>query len=111
MPGVFISYRRKASQVEAQLLRERLVARFDDEQVRVFFDVDRASIPLGQDFVQVIDRAMALSSIVIAVIGPDSLTGRDEEGRRRVDLPDDWYRTELETALDRNKPILPVFVR
>ena len=47
---------------------------------------------------------------VLAVIGPDWLTDRDEHGRRRLDLATDTVRIELATALRRPGPVIPVLV-
>ena len=50
------------------------------------------------------------ATVVLAMIGPSWLTASDQWGRRRLDFPDDWVQLELRTALDRGKPIIPLFV-
>jgi hypothetical protein len=44
------------------------------------------------------------------LIGPKWLTLADEEGRRRLDNPDDWIRFEIRTALKRRVRVIPVLV-
>ena len=46
----------------------------------------------------------------MAVIGKTWLTVTDREGRRRLDHPDDAVRVEVETALHRDIPLIPVFL-
>jgi hypothetical protein len=47
---------------------------------------------------------------MIAAIGPTWLTVADEQGERRLGDPADDVRRELEIALDRAVPIIPVLV-
>lgn len=72
-------------------------------------DVD--DIPLGVDFSKYIDEKVGRCEVLLAVIGRDWLSVTDENGNRRLDLPDDFVRTELESALKRNIPVVPLLVR
>ncbi len=102
---IFISYRRSDSADATGRLYDRLVARYSKE--RIFKDVD--SIPLGADFRQVIDGAVGSCAVVLAIIGRGWLSARDEGGRR-LDDPADFVRLEIESALRRGIPVIPVLV-
>jgi hypothetical protein len=104
--GVFISYRRSDQPALAGRLYDKLLVKFNEHQV--FMDVD--SIDLGLDFVQVLERTLAHCKALIVVIGRDWLNASDEDGQRRLDLPDDFVRLEIETALRRNIRVIPILV-
>ena len=104
-PGrIFISYRRQETAYPAAWLYERVAAHFGREQV--FKDVD--SIKLGDDFAQVIANAVGSCDVLLALIGDRWLTINDEDGRRRLEDPDDFVRLEIETALERDIRVIPV---
>jgi trypsin-like peptidase/TIR domain-containing protein len=103
---IFISYRRNDESGNAGRLRDLLVNRFGPE--RLFFDVD--SIELGADFLKVIREQVAQSEVLITVIGPRWVDMRHENGPRRLDDKEDPVRIEIETALDRDKRIIPVLI-
>jgi|SRR5829696_653023 len=106
-PGrIFISYRREETAYPAGWLYDRLTDRFAKGQV--FKDID--SIELGDDFVQVITTAVGSCDVLLALIGDRWLTVADEDGRRRLDSPDDFVRLELEAALARNVRVIPILV-
>jgi hypothetical protein len=65
---------------------------------------------LGDDFVEVLSRAVGSCDVLLALIGDEWLTVADEHGRRRLDDPDDFVRLELEAALARNIRVIPVLV-
>jgi formylglycine-generating enzyme required for sulfatase activity len=98
MSKVFISYRRDDSADVAGRIYDRLIARFGTGNV--FKDVD--SIPLGIDFRQHLTRA---------VIGRDWLRITNEAGQRRLDDPRDFVRIEIEAALQRDIPVIPLLVQ
>jgi hypothetical protein len=106
-PRVFVSYRREDASGHAGRLYDALAERFGDENV--FMDVD--TIEVGADFAETITRAVTSCDALIALIGRDWATVKDETGRRRIDDPDDFVRLELETALERDIAVLPVCVR
>jgi hypothetical protein len=103
---IFISYRREETAYPAGWLFERLAEHFGHQQV--FKDVD--SIELGDDFVQMITRAVGSCDVLLALIGDQWLTITDVHGRRRLDDPDDFVRLEIEAALTRNVRIIPILV-
>jgi hypothetical protein len=104
--GIFISYRREDTAPYAGRLFDRLRDHFGDQ--RVFMDVD--SIRLGRDYSEAIDNAVGSSDALIALIGDHWLTITDDAGRRRIDNSNDLLRLEIETALRRGIPIIPVLV-
>jgi TIR domain len=106
-PGrIFISYRREETAYPAGWLFDRLAEHFGAEQV--FKDVD--SIQLGDDFVAVLTRAVGSCDVLLALIGDEWLTITDEDGRRRLDDPDDFLRLEIEAALARGVRVIPILV-
>ncbi len=106
-PGrIFISYRREETAYPAGWLFDRLADHFAGGQV--FKDVD--SIQLGDDFVEVITRAVGSCDVLLALIGDEWLTITDEHGRRRLDNPDDFVRLEIEAALARKVRVIPILV-
>ena len=104
--GIFVSYRRYETGHLAGRLADRLADRFGEG--RVFIDVD--AIEPGVDFAEEISRAVATCKVLLAVIGPNWLTTTDEQGRRRLDDPDDIVRLEIEAALVRNIRVIPILV-
>jgi hypothetical protein len=58
----------------------------------------------------VIKDAVEKCDVLVAVIGQQWLTISDDSGRRRIDNPDDFVRVEIETALNRDIPVIPVLV-
>lgn len=106
-PGrIFLSYRRGDSAYPASWLFDQLASHFRRDEV--FKDVD--SIPLGDDFVEVINTAVGSCDVLLALIGQRWLAITDEDGRRRLDNPDDFVRLEIEAALARNIRIIPILV-
>jgi hypothetical protein len=106
VPGrVFISYRREETAYAAGWLYDRLANRYGGQ---VFKDVD--SIQLGDDFVEVITRAVGSCDVLLALIGDQWLAITDAHGRRRLDDPEDFVRLEVEAALTRNVRVIPILV-
>jgi hypothetical protein len=104
--GIFLSYRREDAAPYARLLQRELRDRFSG--ARVFMDLD--SIEAGVRFAEVIRDAVGSSAVLVALIGRHWLTLADEEGRRRLDNPDDFVRFEVQTALERGVRVIPVLV-
>ena len=97
---IFISYRRDEAAYPAGWLYDRLAGQYGSAQV--FKDID--SIKPGDDFVHVITRAVASCDVLLALIGAQWLTATNEQGRRRLDDPEDFVRLEIEAAMSRDVP-------
>lgn len=104
---MFLNYRREETEGHAGRLYDLLVRQFGDNSV--FMDIDM--IAPGEDFVAAIERAISASSVGIVMIGRQWLTITDSRGRRRLDQPGDWVRTEIEALLRRGIPVIPVLVQ
>jgi hypothetical protein len=104
MEQIFISYRRGPTGYVATLLAEELKERFGANAV--FMDVD--NIPYGVDFREHIHAAVSECQVLLVLIGDDWLTSKLPSGMRRLDVPDDFVRVEIEAALQRNIPVVPV---
>jgi TIR domain len=105
-PKIFISYRRDDSAGHAGRVHDRLQRAFGRDLL--FMDVD--SIPLGTNFVEVLDEEIAKCDALLAIIGPGWLDARDEKGQRRLEDPDDFVRIEIGTALKRGIRVIPVLL-
>lgn len=106
IPTIFISYRRADSAYPSQYIYDTLVSHFGKDCV--FFDVD--TIPPGQDFHAILADSVGKCDLLLAVVGDHWLTALDDAGQRRIDSPDDFVRIEIEAALSRNIPVIPVLV-
>ena len=106
MPTVFISYRRDDSGPFAARLCDRLVEHFGAEHV--FRDID--GIGPGDKFPALIEQRVNECDAVLAVIGPRWASIRDDQGRLRIEQPDDWVRAEIRGALQAGKRLIPVLV-
>nr|QEO74244.1 hypothetical protein [uncultured bacterium] len=104
---IFVSYRRDDTAGHAGRVYDRLVERFGTRDL--FMDID--TIRPGTDFEKVIDEALDHCDVMLALIGPTWLTSTDRNGRRRLDLPEDFVRLELEAALRRGVTIIPVLLQ
>ena len=107
MAGIFLSYRREDAGGHAGRLYDQLQVHFGPE--KVFRDIDTLSP--GTDFVEAIETAISSADVVVALIGRDWVSVTGPNGVRRLDEPEDYVRLELEAALRRGIPVIPVLVR
>ena len=103
--SVFISYRRGDAGDVVGRIYDRLIDRFG--KTHVFKDVD--SIPLGVDFRKHLSDSVGQCRVFLAVISRGWVEQSD--GLRRLDQPNDFVRIEMEAALQRNIPVIPVLVQ
>lgn len=103
---LFISYRRADSSYVTDRIYDYITSYFDKQNV--FRDID--SITPGADFRRHIERAIEQCRVVLVVIGSRWLTLTDSSGRRRLDNEDDYVRVEIETALRRQIPLIPLLI-
>jgi formylglycine-generating enzyme required for sulfatase activity len=71
-------------------------------------DVD--TIPLGVDFVEYITDQVNQCDVLLAIIGDGWLDARTPEGTRRLDDANDFVRLEIQVAMTRRIPVVPVLV-
>jgi hypothetical protein len=105
MPRITVSYRRNDSDAITGRIFDRLVAHYGAESV--FRDID--NIPPGVDFRKYIGRALENTDILLVVVGPQ-WTGRTPDGNLRIQQSTDLVRIEVETALRKDIPVVPVLV-
>jgi hypothetical protein len=104
---LFISYRRQDSAAWTGRLFDVLTSRYGTESVFLDF----ANIAPGLDFRRHITDAVSNCDAFLVVVGPRWLEASyREDGRRRIDDPNDFVRIELSTALQLQKPMVPVLV-
>ena len=106
-PKIFLCYRREDTQGFARGIYESLAGKYGREQV--FRDID--STPAGVRFSSWIESRVGQCSVMVVLIGAAWLSVKDRTGQRRLDLPKDWVRQEIEAALRREIPIIPVCVQ
>lgn len=104
---IFVSYRREDSREITGRICDRLTHEFGKETI--FRDVD--SIPAGVDFREHISKTIDRCSILVAIIGNHWLDARNKKGELRLELPSDPLRVEIETALNKKIPVIPVLVK
>jgi hypothetical protein len=107
VPGkIFISYRRDDSAGHAGRVHDRLVMEFGRDVL--FMDVD--AVPLGSNFVKVLQDEVGKCDMLLAIIGPNWLEAKDQRGLRRIDDPTDFVRVEISAALRRDIPVIPILL-
>lgn len=105
MPKIILSYRRSDTDGIAGRIRDNLAVYYGNESV--FIDVD--NIPFGIDFREHIRKTFGDHDLMIAIIGQKWLGAR-KGGRTRIQDETDPVRVEVEMALQRGMPIIPVLV-
>jgi formylglycine-generating enzyme required for sulfatase activity len=103
---IFINYRRGESLKDAQHLTTLIEKHFPHR--KVFLDVH--GIDGGEHWLHTLERQVAESDVMVTLIGAGWLDLKDEDGKRRLDDPNDFVRFEIAQALTRDIPILPVLV-
>jgi TIR domain len=105
MPNIVISYRREDTKWIVGRIFDRLEQHYGRDQV--FMDID--AISYGLDYRDHIRNTLEHSDILLAVIGPQWLAAQ-EAGEQRISLETDWVRIEIETALGKKIPVIPVLI-
>jgi len=106
MAKIFISYRRKDSDIAAGRLASDLSEIFGAEMI--FRDI--VTLRPGEDYETALENELDSCVALIAVIGPSWSTITDGEGRRLLEDPKDWVRIEISRALARNILVIPVLI-
>ena len=97
--AVFVNYRRDDSEAITGRIDDHLRTAFGNTDV--YRDID--SIPPGVDFVKHLQISLQQCDVCVAILGARWLSPRLED-------QDDFVRLELETALSRGIPLIPVLV-
>jgi len=84
MSKILISYRREDSADVTGRIDDRLVQQFGRQAV--FVDVD--SIPFGVDFRKHLDEQVAKCDVFLAVIGPEWMGPKDNQGKNQTGRPE-----------------------
>src|SRR5580692_4903885 len=105
MAKIAISYRRSDSQDITGRIFDRLVQHFGKDTV--FRDID--SIQPGIDFRTQIAEALRTTDVLLVVVG-SAWFGQGKDKANRIDNEADPVRIEVETALKRDIPIVPILV-
>jgi TIR domain len=104
---IFISYRRDDSRYQARMIYEAFLRRMPRENV--FMDID--TIPLGVNFVKVLEGWVEQCEVLLVLMGEDWANSTDPKtGKRRLDNPKDFVRVEIRGALTRDIPVVPVML-
>jgi|GEM_PF-3544943 len=103
---VFVSYRREAGPGQAHRLASDLERYLGAE--RVF--LDERTIGAGEDWGRVIAERVGACDVLLAVVGPGWLDAQDDAHQQRLFRADDYVRREIEMAIQRRVPVIPVSV-
>jgi hypothetical protein len=104
--NLFISHRCDDTELVVGRIYDRLAVHFDKSSM--FVDVD--SILPGIDIRQALTEAVGKCDVVLALLGDRWLSVTDEDGKRRLENEDDYLRFEIELAMRRDIPVIPVLV-
>jgi hypothetical protein len=104
MATIVISYRRE----DSKWIADRIFDRFETHYGKgnVFMDID--SIPFGLDFRDHIRETLDRCDVMVALVGPNWI-GRDQTGDHILNETD-WVRIEVEAALNKKIPLIPVLI-
>lgn len=97
---IFISYRRTDTADFTVALYNELCKHFPEDCL--FKDVN--NIPPGLEFSEVLNKALDQSAVVLAIIGPEYISGAGS----RLFETNDWVRQELAFSLQRGLRVVPV---
>lgn len=105
---IFISHRHSDTQSDCHRLKSDLQEHFGRENV--FLDIE--NLEPGINFSDAIEKALAMSKVVLVVIGPDWQGPEDSQGVKRLFQPNDWVRREVAAALKSNGTrVIPVLMK
>src|ERR1700689_1302597 len=106
MPKIAISYRRADSEAMTGRIFDRLIAHYGKDAI--FRDID--DIPPGIDFRVHINQTLLKTHILLAIVGPQWLGMASNGSADRIQEETDPVRVEVETALRRRVPVIPVLI-
>lgn len=103
---VFINYRRAESLKDARHLASLL----DKGALKGRIFIDKKGLDGAPDWLMELERQVASSDVMVALICKDWTEIPDAGGKRRIDDENDFVRFELAEAFRRKVPIVPVLV-
>ena len=103
---IFVNYRRHDTEGITGRLFGHLEHHFSPDELLI----DIEDIPAGFDVVRRLEAAVRRCTVVVVMIGPDWLYGRDRQGRRLIDRDNDHVRIQIQAALRFDKMVIPVLV-
>jgi hypothetical protein len=106
MADIFVSYRREDGGGHAGRLVDDLREHF--QNATIFQDVE--SIHAGADFVQAIGQAIAVTRVMLVIIGPDWLDPAEGRRHSRIHDNNDPVRCEIAWAFYHRRFVIPVLV-
>ena len=101
---IFLNYRRTDADAWADRVYERILQHLPRENV--FMDID-GNIPFGFTWADWLDKQVAECDLMLALIGRQWVA---EFGARSAPGVHDFVRVEIESALARKIPVVPVFL-
>jgi hypothetical protein len=101
---IFISYRRDGG------LADNIVALLRLELGNDVLLTEPHALSHGESFDEALRQNIVRSDVFLALIGPNWLGLRKEDGTRRLDNPDDPVRIEIATALRRDIRVIPILL-
>lgn len=104
MTKIFISYRREDAPGVAGLVFERLSKKHSRRNLFIGFE------EWSEDSITIRKIRASCCSLMLAIIGPRWIDAKDHDGRRRLFSDKDYVRIEIESALRRGIPVIPVLV-
>jgi hypothetical protein len=106
MAKIAISYRRADSEAMTGRIFDRLIAHYGKEAI--FRDID--DIPPGIDFRVHINQTLLKTHILLAIVGPQWVGTSSDGSADRIQEETDPVRVEVETALRRRVPLIPILI-
>jgi hypothetical protein len=100
MSLMFMSYRRKDTAAIARRVYDVLEKEFGGGSV--FMDID--TIAGGEDFLVRLEAALKQCHVLLVLIGPRWMEDK------RLHNPDDFVRLEIERAISRGLPVVPLLI-
>src|SRR5271156_588127 len=106
MPKIAISYRRADSEAMTGRIFDRLIAHYGKDAI--FRDID--DLPICTDFRVHINQTLLKTHILLAIVGPQWLGMASDGSADRIQEESDPVRVEVETALRRRVPLIPILI-
>jgi len=107
MPRIFINYRRDDSSPYAGRIYDNLASHFGAPNI--FMDIE--NLRPGDDFAEKLESSVASCDALLAIIGPQWLSAKDNQGLPRLSGQNDLVALEIAAALVRpGILVVPVLV-